>query len=142
MNGTTQRDLDLDRLFAEAVDREEIETLRAWLKAVEANGYRMDQERRAATTLLKMLPQLAVLEKPFKFYYFDLVQHVKSGGHYCIVGLPDTHRIEATNEPAYAYKGKDGIVWHRSQKEMEDGRFQLIPGRSGRYICGRFGDIE
>jgi len=61
---------------------------------------------------------------------FELNQdviHVKSKGMYKIVGLPDYYRIEATYEAAYAYVGIDEgacpVIWVRSQKEMEDGRF-------------------
>jgi hypothetical protein len=55
----------------------------------------------------------------------DVVTHQK-GGHYTIVGTPDTYVIEETGEPAYAYQGKDGRIWVRSQTKMEDGRFQLL----------------
>lgn len=53
----------------------------------------------------------------------DRVYHVKSGNTYTIDGTPDTHRLESNGDPCYTYCGSDSIVWVRSQKEMEDGRF-------------------
>ena len=138
----SERNLHLDSLLAEATTREDIENLRAWLEAVQANGYRMDAERRAAGVLLKMLPVVPERNEKFKFQILDFVIHRKTGGEYCIIGLPDAHRLEATNEPCYSYKDKDGVVWHRSQTEMEEeGRFVRKPVQVGRYNCGRFGDI-
>ncbi|MNU19592.1 hypothetical protein D3C71_78230 [compost metagenome] len=138
----TERNLLLEDLLAEATTREEVENVRAWLQSVLANGYRMDSERRAADVLLKMLPTLPPPEHQFKFALFDFVVHKKTGGHYCIVGLPDANRLEATNEPCYCYKDGNGVVWHRKQDEMEDGRFVHKPVKVGRYNCGRFGDLE
>jgi hypothetical protein len=61
---------------------------------------------------------------PFKFGINDVVEHVKSGGHYVIAGLPNEYVIEATREPAYAYRMADGRVCVRCQSEFEDGRFE------------------
>lgn len=67
---------------------------------------------------------------PFLFPLGTHVRHKKTGGIYSIVLTPTVGRLEATNEPAYSYTSVDGgPVWHRSQTEMEDGRFEtyLIP---------------
>lgn len=56
------------------------------------------------------------------------IKHIKSGGVYLVVGTPDeNYRLEATNTPAYVYRGKDGVIWLRCQEEMEDGRFVQVP---------------
>lgn len=65
-----------------------------------------------------------------KFDKNDVVKHVKTNKHYRIVGTPDEYRLEATNEPAYAYQSSEGEpfnhpIWVRSKAEMEDGRFVL-----------------
>jgi hypothetical protein len=138
----SDRNLSLEQLFAEATSFEEVSALRAWLTDVERNGYRMDAERRAASVLLKMLPVLKEPEPKFKFNLFDLLVHKKTGGVYCIIGLPHTHRLESTGEPCYSYKGEDGLVWHRAVAEMEDGRFVHKPVVAGRFNCGRFGGVE
>lgn len=63
---------------------------------------------------------------PSKFGMDDVVRHQK-GGLYSIVMLPSILIIEETGEPAYAYKShRDSRVWVRSQRKMEDGRFQLV----------------
>lgn len=59
------------------------------------------------------------------FQRADLVRHV-NGTVYVILHTPDHVRIEATNEPGYAYVKHDepgSTIWIRSQGEMEDGRF-------------------
>jgi hypothetical protein len=58
------------------------------------------------------------------FVQGDRVRHVKSGGVYLILQIPDKLRIESTGEPAYLYAAQD-LQWVRSQREMEDGRFVL-----------------
>lgn len=68
----------------------------------------------------------------------QLVTHLKTGGVYRIVHTPATCRLEASNEPAYAYQAvwvvssrggtidlTDKPLWVRCQAEMEDGRFVL-----------------
>jgi hypothetical protein len=60
----------------------------------------------------------------FKFRLGEEVKHVKTGGIYIIVGLPNEFVIEATREAAYAYLMPDGRTCIRSQTEMEDGRFE------------------
>jgi len=137
-----ERNLLLEELLAEATTREEVENLRAWLSAVAKNGYRNNAQREAADVLLKMLPVLPERAEKFKFGLFELVIHRKTGGEYCIVGLPDANRLEATNEPCYSYKDAQGVIWHRERVEMEDGRFVTKPVQIGRYSCGRFGDLE
>ena len=62
-----------------------------------------------------------------RFAQNDTVTHKKSGGVYIVEELPTNCRIEATGEPAYAYRGTDGILWVRSALEFEDGRFELLP---------------
>jgi hypothetical protein len=61
---------------------------------------------------------------PVKFMINDVVEHIKSGGIYVVAGLPTEYVIEATREPAYAYRMKDGRVCIRCQSEFEDGRFE------------------
>jgi len=61
-----------------------------------------------------------------KFTHFEKVLHVKTGKEYHIRELPSSLRLEATDEPAYSYTDGNGTVWVRSQKEMEDGRFELV----------------
>lgn len=68
--------------------------------------------------------------KGFLFKRNDLVNHYK-GGKYAIMGTPDEYVIEATREPAYAYRSITyplGPIVIRSQKEMEDGRFVTAAG--------------
>lgn len=65
--------------------------------------------------------------RPFKFRRHQHVKHYK-GGEYTIIGLPDEFVIEATREPAYAYRSNKfptAPTVIRSQTEMEDGRFTL-----------------
>lgn len=62
-----------------------------------------------------------------KFHRAQIVRHLKTATLYRIVHTPDICRIEATNEPAYAYQPKgfvEGPIWVRPQAEMEDGRFE------------------
>jgi len=63
-----------------------------------------------------------------KFEAGDHVEHLKSGGHYRILGTPDIYQLEATGESAYAYRktAEDARIWVRCQTEMEDGRFELV----------------
>lgn len=74
-----------------------------------------------------------------KFRRKQLVHHMGTGGTYRIVHTPDTCRLEANNEPVYAYKDvevatsrgtivdlRDAPLWVRGQSEMEDGRFQVV----------------
>lgn len=72
-----------------------------------------------------------------KFKRGDIVQHLKTGDVYCVMcDLGDGFRIETTDEPAYIYwlsmthHSGDGerllVRWIRSQKEFEDGRFELV----------------
>jgi hypothetical protein len=61
----------------------------------------------------------------------DRIRHKKSCKDYMVLLTPQHGlRIEATNEPAYAYQamwsGRDPIVWVRSQEQMEDGRFEIV----------------
>lgn len=57
------------------------------------------------------------------------VQHVKTQGVYYINISPRNGRLESTNEPAYSYTVDGSVIYHRGQKEMEDGRFvpYLLP---------------
>ena len=69
-----------------------------------------------------------------RFALHDILSHRK-GGIYQVIGTPDIYRLEATREPAYAYREMpDGVVWVRAQSEMEDGRFERIarPARAMR----------
>lgn len=71
---------------------------------------------------------VSITPKPL-FNLAASIRHKKTGGIYTIQITPDKGRLEATNEPAYAYQGQDGVIWFRSQTEMEDGRFEpyLLP---------------
>ena len=70
---------------------------------------------------------------PFKFQRGQLITH-RNNDHYIVTGLPDEYRIEATGEPAYAYRKLDsdsvtpiGVNWIRAQSVMEDeGRFTAL----------------
>ena len=76
--------------------------------------------------------ELAEPTLPFKFKRGQLIIH-RNNDHYVVTGLPDEYRIEATGEPAYAYRRFDvdkltpfGCKWVRAQSVMEDeGRFML-----------------
>ena len=59
----------------------------------------------------------------------QLVRHKASGGIYRIIYEPARCRIEASGEPAYAYRDLErrGPVWVRAQTIMEDGRFEPLP---------------
>ncbi len=62
-----------------------------------------------------------------KFKRKQLVRHVKTGELYRIVYTPTYCRLEANNEPAYAYRHateRNAPMWIRGQSEMEDGRFE------------------
>jgi len=64
--------------------------------------------------------------EPILFPFESLIRHKKTGGVYEVRITPDVGRLEATNTPAYAYRSLDsGLVWFRSQEEIEDGRFEL-----------------
>jgi hypothetical protein len=76
-------------------------------------------------------PEVAVVS-PTKFVVNDVVEHLKSGGLYVVAGLPTEYVIEATREPAYAYRMKDGRICIRCQSEFEDGRF-AYRGRAAEY---------
>jgi hypothetical protein len=56
----------------------------------------------------------------------QLIRHVKTDRLYRVIHTPAQCRLEATNEPAYAYR-LDGVrnapLWVRGHAEMEDGRF-------------------
>lgn len=65
----------------------------------------------------------------------QVVRHLKTRGVYRIVHTPEHCFIEATGEPAYAYQflflpgapaERRGRIWVRSQREMEDGRFEPV----------------
>jgi hypothetical protein len=52
------------------------------------------------------------------------LKHIKTGGFYKVLLLAN---IEATLEPAYVYESlQSQDFWIRPQREMEDGRFELI----------------
>lgn len=69
---------------------------------------------------------------PVRFPIGAMVRH-KKGGIYRVLGTPDACRIEKTLEPAYAYISGEGAIWFRSQVEMEDGRFELLPAAASEY---------
>lgn len=63
-----------------------------------------------------------------KFKSGDIVKHLKTGNLYIVEIDSESCRLEATNEPAYAYRRADGSdfrVWIRSAEKMEDGRFEI-----------------
>lgn len=77
------------------------------------------------------------IPEPAVFRRKQLVRHIKTGGLYRIVHAPGACCLEATNEPAYAYRlvhfradaivpvdVRDAPIWVRGQAEMEDGRFE------------------
>lgn len=66
-----------------------------------------------------------VVATPSKFHMNQKLQHLKSGGVYEVVCLPQFGMLEATREPAYSYKAwpNGKMIYHRCQTEMEDGRF-------------------
>lgn len=73
-----------------------------------------------------MVRQLKEPNFPLHFTIGDIICHQKNPDvKYVITGLPIDYRIEKTNEPAYAYIDRKGVIWIRPQTEMEDGRFQL-----------------
>lgn len=64
-----------------------------------------------------------------KFQTDDVVLHRKTGRRYRILIAADRCRLEASGEPAYAYRladdaAGDPTVWVRVATEMEDGRFE------------------
>lgn len=69
-------------------------------------------------------------QRSCKFRKHQLVRHVRTGTVYKILHLPMNTRLEAMNEPAYAYYdvAKNGPIWVRAQVEMEDGRFVPYQG--------------
>ena len=69
-----------------------------------------------------------------KYPRMSLVRHKKTRGIYRVMIDPSYARIEATNEPAYGYVAwlpagglEETTLWIRPQREMEDGRFELMP---------------
>lgn len=64
---------------------------------------------------------------PFLYRLGEEVIHIKTQGFYAIDGLPDINRLSETGEPCYAYISKEtGLRWHRSQTQMEDGRYHSL----------------
>ena len=77
-----------------------------------------------------------VIEPAPKAPLFELGQclkHLRSGGLYVVLALPDQVKFESDAKPAYAYQsvGDKGIpkgpIWIRAQELMEDGRFVAAP---------------
>jgi hypothetical protein len=66
------------------------------------------------------------------FQVDDVVLHRKTGRRYRILVAADLCRLEASGEPAYAYRldepqsAEDFRVWVRVAREMEDGRFERV----------------
>lgn len=69
-------------------------------------------------------------DETMEFRIDEVLVHRKTGGRYRILIGPDVCRLEATGEPAYAYRRDDAPasgdfrVWVRVAREMEDGRFE------------------
>ena len=63
-----------------------------------------------------------------KYKIGDKLKHVTSGDNYVIVAYPNDNRLlESTGDRFYEYRANGGdIVWHRAEREMEDGRFILV----------------
>lgn len=62
-----------------------------------------------------------------KFQVHDVLKHVATGIIVKVNGTPYQTRLERGNVPAYSYSERgDEISWVRSQKEMEDGRFEKV----------------
>ena len=66
----------------------------------------------------------------FSFSIGQCVKHLKSGGRYVVIEIPNKfRRLEHSNEMHYAYcllgdaHTTDKTVWLRCKSEMEDGRF-------------------
>lgn len=90
-----------------------------------------------------------------KFRRKQLVVHLKTGGAYRIVHTPETCRLEASNEPAYAYQAvwivssrggqinlTDKPLWVRGQTEMEDGRFSAHTPPADGPLEGQDGPVS
>lgn len=95
--------------------------------------YLLEADARAAHAQLEAAVKLA---KPgvdgqlqaivSKFGKNAVLVHVKSGSRYKVLETPAKARLEDTGEPAYFYEAEvDGSLWARSQRYMEDGRFEL-----------------
>lgn len=70
---------------------------------------------------------MSLSHNPDLFKVMDTIQHSK-GMIYTVVLTPDMGcRLEASNEPAYAYSDNKGTIWVRVATEMEDGRFKALP---------------
>lgn len=60
-----------------------------------------------------------------KFRRGNVVRHRK-GGLYLILTVPAKNFLEATGTQAYSYLDASGDIWHRCEKEFDDGRFTLV----------------
>ena len=71
-------------------------------------------------------------DEGMKFEIDDVLVHRKTGRRYRILIGADLCRLEASGEPAYAYRLDDAqavgdlTVWVRVASEMEDGRFEPV----------------
>lgn len=84
----------------------------------------LDQRLKLELTLQPAKAGLKAPTYPLKFTLDDKVFHPKTKGTYVVTGLPGDYYIEATGEPAYAYRSlTGGPVFVRAQRIMEDGRF-------------------
>lgn len=66
-------------------------------------------------------PYKFLMTSTAKFQAGDQLIHLKSGGHYRVIGLG---KIEANLEDVYIYEAlRNQTLWVRPKAEMEDGRF-------------------
>ncbi|WP_144106728.1 hypothetical protein [Paraburkholderia sp. BCC1886] len=73
--------------------------------------------------------QLDATSGLFRFRIGEEVRHLETGGVYIITGLPNENVKKEGDgwKDSYAYLMVDGRTAHRSQEQMEDGRFESLP---------------
>lgn len=76
-----------------------------------------------------LVHQLDPVVSTYKFKTGQEVKHLDTGGVYIILALPNECVVKEGNgwAGAYSYLMYDGRTAHRSRKQMEDGRFVVVP---------------